>query len=98
MVTEKEVFEFPAFGVGPVVQWAKISHFILATQQGVQGGYFWFEYLAQRGQEYLLKNKGKQIAKEPIFAPDVEAVAGVMKEAQAARRPAKGTVVPEAAS
>ena len=97
LVTEKEVFEFPAFGMTSVYSWAKVSHFIQDTQQGRSAGFFWFEYLAQRAQAYWLENGGKHIAKEPIFAPDPQALLEKIEQAQAARKPTKGAVEPEAA-
>ncbi len=101
LVTEKEVFEFTPFGIPLVSVWAKVSPIVNNPQLAYTGrhsGPFWFEYLAHRAQDYWLKNKGKHIANEPIFMPDVGAMEAVMQQAQAARKPAKGAVVSEAAS
>lgn len=97
LVTEKEVFEFPAFGMTSVYSWAKVSHFIQNTQQGRSAGFFWFEHLARRGQNYWLKNRGKHIAKEPIFAPDPQAIMDTIEQAQSARHQVKSAAEPEAA-
>lgn len=101
LVTDKELFEFTAFGLPAIKLWVKVSRFVdrvRVSDDGAYDGPIWYEHLAQRAQNYWLKNQGKHIAKEPIFMPDVVALEEVLNKAYAARRPANGAAVPEAAA
>ena len=92
VVKGEDVFPNVRFGRSAIFQWEKLKHAMRGGAgpfaAGIVGelpGPLHFEYLAWRAQEYLLRHGVEEFGEVPVFDADMDALAGMGREAQRAR-------------